>query len=404
MKVSPQTKTFFLGLSVSILILVSFFAGAVADRIFVVKPVDLLSGKFRLPVVQNQLQTRENKENEVSKLGTLIAKQSSIADVAEIASESVVTVSIKRKEQVLESFDPFNFGFGVFNFPRGKVEEVQRDIGTGFAVSNDGLIVTNKHVVSDPNAEYLVIDKDDNEYSVSKIYRDPANDLAIVKVEGFAVSSLPLGDSSKLRVGEEVIAIGTALGEFRHTVTTGVVSGLGRGVQAFAPGIGAGAVEALEGLIQTDAAINPGNSGGPLLDRSGKVIGVNVAVSAGAENIGFALPINIVKDSMKNFQETGSFERPFLGVSYRIITKQAALFNEVPQGAYLVEVVKGSSADQAGLKPEDILTEFGGQSLTDHDLATLINKHKINDRIKVKFWRDSEVKTIEVTLRGIDEK
>jgi serine protease Do len=395
MKISPPTKTFFLGLSASILILVSFFAGAIADRVFVVKPVDILTGKLRLPTTVNQFQTSENS---ASKLGTLVAAKSSVADVAEIASESVVTISIKREEQVTESPDSFNLGFGFFGLPREKTTQVQRDIGTGFVVSKEGLIVTNKHVVSDANAEYFVIDKNNNQYSVSDIYRDPANDLSILKVDGFSLSALPLGDSSNLRVGEEVIAIGTALGEFRHTVTTGVISGLGRGIEAI--DARAVAAESLEGLIQTDAAINPGNSGGPLLSRSGQVIGVNVAVSVGAENIGFALPINIVKDSIENFSQTGSFERPVLGVSYRMITQQAALFNEVPEGAYLVEVVAGSSADKAGLKPKDIVTEFNHQKLDKNDLATLINQQKIGDQIELKYWRDGEVKSAKVVLQG----
>lgn len=393
---TPQVKTFFLGLSVSLLILVSFFVGAIADRVFVVRPVDYLTGQLNLPTAQNQLRT---KEEESSKLGTLIAERSSVADAAEVASESVVTVSIKKKEQVFDSFDPFGFGgFGFFSLPRGRMEEVQRDIGTGFVVGDEGLIVTNKHVVSDPQAEYYVIDKDNNEYSVSEIYRDPANDLAIIKADKFKVAALPLGDSASLRVGQAVIAIGTALGEFRHTVTTGVVSGLGRGVEAI--DARAGQVENLEGLIQTDAAINPGNSGGPLLDRSGQVIGVNVAVSAGAENIGFALPINIVKDSLENFQQTGSFKRPFLGVSYRNITKQAALFNEVPQGAYLVEVVSGQAADKVGLESGDIITEFDGQSLKDHELVEVINQKKIGQKVKIEYWRDGEIKEVNLTLQA----
>ncbi len=296
MKITPQVKTFFLGLSVSFLILFSFFAGAIADRVFVIKPVNFITGKLRFSGDLNQLQ---NRENEISKLGILLSQKISIPDVAEVASNSVVTVSIKRKERVIESLDPFNLGFGVFSFSRGRVEEVQRDIGTGFVVADGGLIVTNKHVVSSSDAEYLVIDKDNNEYAVSQIYLDPTNDLAIIKTDGFSVSSLPLGDSSSLRVGEEVIAIGTALGKFRHTVTTGVVSGLGRGVQAIDSE--SKTAENLEGLIQTDAAINLGNSGGPLLNRSGQVIGVNVAISAEAENISFALPINIVKDLIKNY-------------------------------------------------------------------------------------------------------
>lgn len=166
-----------------------------------------------------------------------------------------------------------------------------------------------------------------------------------------------------------MIAIGTALGQFRHTVTTGVISGLGRGIQAIDPGMGS--AEEIDNVIQTDAAINPGNSGGPLLDRSGEVIGVNVAVSQGAQNIGFALPINVIKASIANFNDTGSFDRPYLGVSYRDISQEAALFNEVPQGAYVVSVVDGSSAAQAGLQAGDIITEFDGQSLKDHQLASL---------------------------------
>lgn len=393
-------KTFFLGLSISILILASFFAGAMADRIFVVKPVDYFSGKLGLPVAQNRLRQAVGQNQAKSQLGTLLAEKSSVADVAEVASEAVVTVSIRQKEQVFENLNPFGLGFGFFGLSQGKIEEVQRDIGTGFVIDDEGLIVTNKHVVAQPGAEYDVIDREGKEYSVTEIYRDPSNDLAIVKAEDFSVEALPLGDSGQLRVGQDVIAIGTALGEFRHTVTTGVVSGLGRGIEAVDPQ--ARAAESLEGLIQTDAAINPGNSGGPLLDRSGRVIGVNVAVSAGAENIGFALPINLVKASLENFAETGSFERPFLGVSYRTISEKAALFNEVPQGAYLVKIVVGSAADKADLQLGDIVTELAGQLLKDKDLAAVINQQQIGDKVKIKYWRDGEEKTITVKLQAQD--
>ncbi len=388
---SRSLKTFLLGLSVSILVLFSFFAGALADRVFEVKPIDYFTDRLNLP------SSRGNPR--VSELGTLIAQNSSVADVAEIASKSVVTVSLRRQERIFDEFSPFSPGFGIFGIPRGQVEEVQRDIGTGFVVE-DGLIVTNKHVVSEPNAEYFVIDKDNNQYEITEIYRDPANDLAIVKAQDFSVEPLPLGDSEQLRVGQAVIAIGTALGEFRHTVTTGVVSGLGRGIEAVNPQ--ARTAEDLEGLIQTDAAINPGNSGGPLLDRSGQVVGVNVAISAGAENIGFALPINLVKNSLGNFQETGSFERPFFGVSYRMITKQAALLNEVPQGAYVLDVIDGSTAEQVGLEIGDIITHFDGQKLNEDDLATLLNKKSIGDKVSLKYWRDGKSQEISLTLRGRD--
>ncbi|MBT4358370.1 MAG: trypsin-like serine protease, partial [Candidatus Pacebacteria bacterium] len=244
MKITPQIKTFSLGLSVSILVLVSFFAGAISDRVFVIKPINLLTNKSSSQV--------QPQQTEVTKLATLVSQPASIADVAEVASESVVTILVRRKE------DAFEF---------------QRDIGTGFVVREDGLVVTNKHVVSDDKAEYLIVDKNSKEYSILEIYHDPKHDLALIKIDKFSASApLLLADSAHLRVGEEVIAIGTALGEFRHTVTTGVIAGLGRSVQSI--DAGSKKVEDLTGLIQTDAAVNPGNSGGPLLDRIGQVIGV----------------------------------------------------------------------------------------------------------------------------------
>ncbi|TSC53199.1 MAG: protease, partial [Microgenomates group bacterium LiPW_16] len=176
--------------------------------------------------------------------------------------------------------------------PSAGGEKVEQDIGTGFIILADGMIVTNKHVVADTSAKYRVITKDDKTYEVVKIYRDPVNDLAILKIEATGLKPVEMGDSSKLKVGQFVIAIGTALGEFRNTVTTGVISGLGRGITAGSPF--EGYVERLDNVIQTDAAINPGNSGGPLLNSAGQVIGVNIAVAASGQNIGFAIPINVI--------------------------------------------------------------------------------------------------------------
>ena len=228
-----------------------------------------------------------------------------------------------------------------------------------FVIDTNGLVVTNKHVVANGAAsDYKVVLKDESEHQVEKIWRDPANDLAILKIEGSGFKTIEMGDSDKLKVGNFVIAIGTALGEFRHTVTTGVVSGLGRGITA---GDGYTFAEKLDNVIQTDAAINPGNSGGPLLNSVGQVIGVNVAVSQGANNIGFALPINLVKESLKNFNDTGAFDRPFFGVRYQMISKEQGILNNVPAGGYVVEVVKGSSADGAGIKKGDIIVSLSGQ-------------------------------------------
>ena len=187
------------------------------------------------------------------------------------------------------------------------------------------------------------------------------------------------------------------MGEFRSTVTTGVISGLGRGITAGSPFEGS---EELSNVIQTSAAINPGNSGGPLFNSAGQVVGVNVAVSQGAQNIGFALPINLVKQSIQSFKTTGEFDRPMLGVSYRIISKQSALLNEVPQGAFVQSVVPDSPADRAGIKQGDILIEAEGKKLieTSTALAEIINQKKLNETITVKIYRDSKELTLTIKL------
>jgi S1-C subfamily serine protease len=212
-----------------------------------------------------------------------------------------------------------------------------------------------------------------------------------------------MGDSDKLKVGQFVIAIGTALGEFKNTVTTGVISGLGRGITAGSPF--EGYVERLDNVIQTDAAINPGNSGGPLLNSDGQVIGINVAIAAAGENIGFAIPINVIKEAIKIFEETGRFARPFLGVRYRMISREIALLNEVPQGAYIVEVVEGSAADKAGIKAGDILTKMDGQRILEETggLAKLINQKKVGEKVKLTVWRDGEELELTTTLEEFSE-
>lgn len=390
-------KSFVIGLMISVLVLAVFFAGALADRIFVIKPLDVLARRTAQSL-SDSLREAGTAPDAASKLSNLLGDSGqSIADIAEHVSSSVVTISIKQQRRVTQLPFLFNFGFGVPSFDDGQAKEVQQDIGSGFVVEASGLVVTNKHVVSEAQAEYLVIDKNDKEHKVSKIYRDPVNDIAILKVDDLSVAPMQLGDSDALRVGEGVIAIGTALGEFRHTVTTGVVSGLGRGIEAMS---GFAETEKLENVIQTDAAINPGNSGGPLLNARGEVIGVNTAVSQSGQNIGFAIPINVIKASIENFNQTGQFDRPFLGVRYTTISQEAALANEVPQGIYLNEVVADSSAAQAGLRQADIITKFDGQSLKDHDLVELLNKKKIGETVSVEYWRDGETNTVQVTLKA----
>lgn len=381
-------KGFALGLGVSIIVIVSFLAGGLADRFFVLKPVSLLSGLQKTPLIQQGA-------SQISDAPTVLKNEErSVVEVAEQASSSVVTIAI-----VNPPVPRISLFSDRLRRSLEKEAEKSRDIGTGFVATSDGLIVTNKHVV-DIDAEYLVIDRDEKEHKVTKIYRDPFNDLAILQVEGMSAAPLTLGNSDELKVGQQVIAIGTALGRFRHTVTTGVVSGLARGIEAGSP-LDA-TLETLENVIQTDAAINPGNSGGPLLDSAGKVIGVNVAISASGENIGFAIPINVVRGSIENFNNTGQFERPLLGVRYRMIPEVISEEEGVPVGAYVIEVNQGSAASEAGVLPRDIITEFDGKSLSEMDLSQAMGSKKVGDRVRFKIWRNGETQNLETTLRRAD--
>ncbi len=356
---------------------------------------------FKLPTSSQTLPTPGERVK-------VVTEESVVIDVVEKASPSVVTVGISKTRRVgdIFEFDPFD-PFSPFRRRQGKPQQVEQDIGSGFIVGNDGLIVTNKHVVSDPDAKYRVITKDDKTYDVVKIYRDPANDLAIVKIatsqgSGQALKPVEMGDSDKIKVGQMAIAIGTALGEFRNTVTVGVISGVGRGITAGSPF--EGYVEKLDNVIQTDAAINPGNSGGPLLNSSGQVIGVNAAIAADGQSIGFALPINVVKEALKNFNSTGQFNRPFLGIEYRMITRQLSVLNEVPEGAYVMSVVSGSAAEKAGLKEEDIITKIDGTKITETNyLAKIISSKKVGDTIELAIWRDGKEMSLKVTLGSQEE-
>jgi serine protease Do len=325
----------------------------------------------------------------------IVQEESMIIDIAEKTSPAVVTIGISK----LERFSTFN-PFDPFSFFETKEQQIEQDIGTGFVVDPKGLIITNKHVVSDLGAQYRVISADNQTYEVQNIYRDPSNDLAILKIEGQDLPTAELGNSDSLRVGQFALAIGTALGEFRHTVTTGVVSGLGRGIVAGSSF--AGYVEELDNVIQTDAAINSGNSGGPLLNSAGQVIGINVAVAQGAQNIGFAIPINIAKSMLDNFYQTGEFARPFLGIRYSTITKEAAILNEIPEGAYVVEVITGSSAAEAGIQPGDIIIEIAGQKIKDgqEGVAEIVNKKRVGETVTIKIWRERETREIPVRLKS----
>lgn len=331
--------------------------------------------------------TTQNPKSQIQTNREVIKEQSQVIDVVKTASPSVVAISGVSERQPSSRF------FGPFQFEdpgRGG----EQSIGTGFVLTQDGLIVTNKHVVLSTDIRYVVVTNDDKKFDVKNVYRDPENDLAILKIDATNLTPLTLGDSSQLQPGQFAIAIGNALGEFRNTVTTGVVSGLGRAIVA--GDFFGGFQERLDNLIQTDAAINPGNSGGPLLDIGGNVIGVNVATSASAQNIGFAIPSNTVKDVVDRFNNGGQFSRPFLGVSHTQIDRRTALLNNVPEGAYVREVVAGSPADKAGIKIDDIITKINGEQVSQANggLVRVLSKHKVGDTVTITYFRgDQELET-----------
>lgn len=314
---------------------------------------------------------------------TVVKEENAVITAVEKASPSVVAIGVSRR--VVNPFNPF-----------AVPKKEDATIGTGFPVSDKGIIVTNKHVVADPGVKYTVVGKDGQKYEIRKIYRDPSLDLALVQVDASSLKALELGDSSQLKVGQTVIAVGNALGRFTNTVTTGVVSGLGRKVKVGSPFEG---FENLDDLIQTDAAINPGNSGGPLLNSAGQVIGVNVATTEGAQNIGFAIPINSVKALVAEFEKTGTISRPFLGIRYRFISKDVAIMNEVPQGAYIQEVVDGGPAQKAGIKEGDIITKINGQTVdSESKIPETIKNVAVGQKIDLEVWRDGKTSKLTATL------
>ncbi|MBI2451256.1 MAG: trypsin-like peptidase domain-containing protein [Parcubacteria group bacterium] len=278
--------------------------------------------------------------------------------------------------------------------------------GSGFIVDKDGIILTNRHVVSDPEAEYTIITQKGEKYPAKILARDSINDVAIIKINAKNLPVVELGDSSQIEIGQTVIAIGTALGEFAGSVSKGIISGLSRFITAMT---GLGEQERLRGLIQTDAAINPGNSGGPLVNLEGKTIGINTAVVFGAENIGFAIPINAAKKDLNDLKKYGHIRKPSLGVRYLLINKKIQKEMNLPlhQGALIIRetgpgdvaIIPGSPADKAGIKENDIILEVNGQKIDlKNTLQDLINGAQVDQEIILKILRAGKEKTVKTKL------
>lgn len=334
--------------------------------------------------VDSSASIADNKEKIVLQEGEVVA------DVAKRVSPSVVSILVAGEQSV-----------GFFS------TMAQDSAGTGIVVSKDGYILTNSHVVPQNVSGIQIVMSDETVHSdVRVIGRDPLNDIAFLKINGVNdLTPAAFGDSSKVEVGQKVVAIGNALGQYQTSVTSGIISAVGR------PLVAAGAegqTESLENLFQTDAAINPGNSGGPLVSLKGEVIGINTAVAASGEGIGFAIPINDAKGLLKNVMKNGRAERAYLGVRYVTITPALATEEKlsVKQGAYLKAaegsaIISGSPAAKAGLRDGDIIVGLNGTKLDRRNpLAGLLSLYTVGDTVEVTVLRGGKEQTLKATLEA----
>ncbi|HPM38740.1 MAG TPA: trypsin-like peptidase domain-containing protein [Candidatus Pacearchaeota archaeon] len=336
-------------------------------------------------------------------------QEQKIIDIVKENSPSVVSVVAYKDVPVYEQTFQQDFFFIIPKLEQKGTERQQVGAGTGFIVSSDGLILTNKHVVSDKEAEYVVIMTDNKEYNAKVLARDPVQDLAIMKIEGGnSFKPLKLGSVDDIQIGQTVIAIGNALGRFQNTVSVGVISGLGRTIVATGPDF---ATERLEDIIQTDTAINRGNSGGPLINLKGEVVGINTAVSTEGENIGFAISIDKAKRSIEQVKTLGRISYPYMGVRYIILNKEISKARdiEVDYGALIVgddepAVVDGSPAQKAGIKEGDIILEINGEKITENNsLAKIISKYNPFESLNLKILRDGQEIYLNIILGEWEE-
>lgn len=319
----------------------------------------------------------------------ILQEESATIDLVKKVGPSVVSITTSGAAQSI---------FGM--------QQEQQGAGTGIIVTTDGLILTNKHVVEGAN-KFTVTTTDGKQYDGTLVTTDPSNDIAFLRIQANGLTAAEIGESDQVQVGQKVVAIGNALGEFANTVTTGVISGKSRPIEA---SNGQGGSEQLSDLFQTDAAINPGNSGGPLVNIEGQVIGVNTAMAgSGAQNIGFAIPINAVKTDISSVKDKGTIVRPYLGVRYVMITEAFAKRNNLPmsEGALLrgdtqtLAVVPDSPAAKAGLREGDIITKLAGKDVNaNNTLQSVLASQKVGDTVAVEFYRDGKTQSVQVTLEA----
>lgn len=334
-----------------------------------------------------------------------------VSSIAKTVGPSVVSVNVNVTDNSSNGLNDF-FGF--------QQPQQEQAAGTGIIINSDGLVLTNRHVVPEGTTSVSVTLSDGTQLNnvtvVGRTTTSDSLDIAILKIndtKGHKLQPATLGNSSQVNVGDEVVAIGNALGQFQNTVTSGIISGYGRSITAGADngsgGVSSSDTENLDNLFQTDAAINEGNSGGPLVNLNGQVIGINTAIASGSQNIGFAIPINDVKGLVEHVLSTGKFERPYLGVRYIPLTADVAkeYSLSVSDGAYIApaadastpSVVSGSPADKAGLKEGDIITKVGGTAVDeDHSLTALLGKYQPGDKVTLTVVNGSKTRSVGVTL------
>ena len=370
-----------------------------------------------------------DQELSVNRASTVLVEESSTISTVKAASASVVSIIIERPAgfatgNIRSPF--FSLGVPGFDFspqqseltPRTDFEEaeeqyVQVGSGTGFVISDTGLILTNRHVISEKDTRISIVTREGDVYEVEVLGVDPVNDLALIKtIEEVNLPAIEIGDSDTIQIGQTVLAIGNSLGEFNNTVTRGVISGVNRRVVA---STGRGGVETLESVIQTDAAINPGNSGGPLLNLSGQVIGVNTAVSREGQLIGFAIPINDALRLIDNIEKYGRVIRPYLGVRYILLDPRIAKGNNltVDYGALLLRgnsiedlaVIPGGPADLAGLEENDIILEVNGDPINlNNSLIRVLADYGPGDTVTLTVFKDGAEVEISVELGEFDSE
>jgi len=365
---------------VAVLIIVSILMGLVGGAASL---IILSNSKYLKNKLGINLQNLNISQVTTNKL--VLEESSKVIDAAKKVTPAVVSISTSKNVQSL---------FGQVGLEQGG--------GTGFIITNDGLIVTNKHVAQ-AGDNLKVLTADGKNYDAKVVALDPTNDLAILKIEATGLPVVEMSDSDSIQIGQWVIAIGNALGELQNTVTVGVISARERQLTA---GAGASA-EQLSNLFQTDAAINSGNSGGPLVNLAGQVVGINTAVAGNAQGIGFAIPVNQVKQAIDSYKKTGKIIKPMLGVRYVSVTQEVMnqLNLSVNYGALVIApqgqaaVVDGSPAKLAGLKTNDIVLEFNNERIDEtHTLTSLIAKYQPGDEVTIKYLRDKIENTIPLKL------